>query len=176
WGRSIERGAVSTLAIRGGRVVDATGERVADVLVSDDGTILDVGADLAGDRTLDAAGCVVSPGFVDLHTHLRQPGKEEAETIESGSRGAALGGFTAVVAMPNTDPTMDCAPVVRDVIALGQKALCEIVPSATMTVGRHGEALAPMAELAGLGVRIFTDDGTGLQDTRLMRRAFEYAS
>jgi dihydroorotase len=167
---------VSTLAIRGGRVIDATGERTADVLVGDDGTIVAVGADLTGDRTLDAAGCVVSPGFVDLHTHLRQPGKEEAETIESGSRGAALGGFTAVVAMPNTDPTMDSAPVVRDVLALGAKALCEIVPSAAMTVGRKGDALAPMAELVALGVRIFTDDGTGLQDTRLMRRAFEYAS
>jgi dihydroorotase len=167
---------VSTLAIRGGRVIDATGERTADVLVGDDGTIVAVGADLTGDRTLDAAGCVVAPGFVDLHTHLRQPGKEDAETIESGSRGAALGGFTAVVAMPNTDPTMDSAPVVRDVLALGASALCEIVPSAAMTVGRKGDALAPMAELVGLGVRIFTDDGTGLQDTRLMRRAFEYAS
>jgi dihydroorotase len=167
---------VSTLAIRGGRVIDATGERVADVLVGDDGTIVDVGANLTGDRTLDAAGCVVAPGFVDLHVHLRQPGKEEAETIESGSRGAALGGFTAVVAMPNTDPTMDCAPVVRDVIELGRKALCEIVPSAAMTVGRKGDALAPMAELAALGVRLFTDDGTGLQDPRLMRRALEYAS
>src|SRR5690606_41829450 len=114
--------------------------------VGDDGTILDVGADLTGDRTLDAAGCVVSPGFVDLHVHLRQPGKEEAETIESGSRGAALGGFTAVVAMPNTDPTMDSAPVGRDVLALAEGALCEVVPSAATTVGRKGEALTPMAE------------------------------
>jgi dihydroorotase len=167
---------VSTLAIRGGRVVDATGERTADVLVGDDGTIVAVGPDLTGDRTLDAAGCVVTPGFVDLHVHLRQPGKEEAETIESGSRGAALGGFTAVVAMPNTDPAMDCASVVREVIELSRSALCEVVPSAAMTVGRKGDALAPMAELAALGVRMFTDDGTGLQDTRLMRRALEYAS
>jgi dihydroorotase len=165
-----------TLAIRGGRVIDATGERTADVLVGEDGTILAVGPDLSGDRTLDAAGCVVSPGFVDLHTHLRQPGKEEAETIETGSRGAALGGFTAVVAMPNTDPAMDCASVVRDVLELGRTALCEVVPAAATTVGRKGEALSPMAELAALGVRFFTDDGTGVQDTRLMRRAFEYAS
>lgn len=169
-------GSRGTLAIRGGRIIDATGERTADVLVGDDGTIVDVGPNLTGDRTLDAAGCVVSPGFVDLHVHLRQPGKEEAETIESGSRGAALGGFTAVVAMPNTDPAMDCASVVRDVIALSTNALCEVVPSAAITVGRQGEALTPMAELVALGVRLFTDDGTGVQDTRLMRRAFEYAS
>jgi dihydroorotase len=165
-----------TVVLRGGDVVDETGRRRADVLIGDDGLVAAVGAQLEGDQVLDCGGCVVSPGLVDLHTHLRQPGKEEAETIETGSRGAALGGFTAVVAMPNTDPTMDSAPVVRDVLALGAKALCEIVPSAAMTVGRKGDALAPMAELVALGVRIFTDDGTGLQDTRLMRRAFEYAS
>jgi dihydroorotase len=167
---------VTTIAVRGGRVIDETGERTADVLVGPDGTIVDVGPDLSGDRTLDAAGCVVTPGFVDLHVHLRQPGKEEAETIETGSRGAALGGFTAVVAMPNTEPAMDCASVVRDVLSIARGALCEVVPSAATTVGRRGEALSPMAELVALGVRIFTDDGTGVQDTRLMRRAFEYAS
>jgi dihydroorotase len=165
-----------TLAIRGGRVIDATGDRQADVLVGADGTIVDVAPNLTGARTIDAAGCVVTPGFVDLHTHLRQPGREEAETIESGSRGAALGGFTAVVAMPNTDPAMDSASVVRDVLALAKNALCEVVPSAATTVGRAGEALSPMAELVALGVRMFTDDGNGVQDTRLMRRAFEYAT
>ena len=104
-----------TLAVRGGRVIDERGERTADVLVDEHGTIVDVGPNLTGDRTLDASGCIVSPGFVDLHVHLRQPGKEEAETVETGARGAALGGFTAVVAMPNTDPTMDNASVIRDV-------------------------------------------------------------
>src|SRR5690606_9776613 len=84
--------------------------------------------------------------------------------------------FTAVVAMPNTDPAMDCASVIRDVLALAEGALCEVVPSAATTVGRKGEALTPMAELVALGVRLFTDDGTGVQDTRLMRRALEYAS
>jgi dihydroorotase len=169
-------GVGETLAIRGGRVVDATGERTADVVIGGDGTIVAVGPNLTGDRTLDASGCVVAPGFVDLHVHLREPGKEEAETIETGSRGAALGGFTAVVAMPNTDPAMDCASVVRDVLALAKNALCQVVPSAAITVGRRGDALAPMAELAALGVRLFTDDGTGVQDTRLMRRALEYAA
>jgi dihydroorotase len=166
---------MSTTVVRGGRVVDATGSRLADVLVTSDGTIVAVGSGLEGDRTLDASGCVVSPGFVDLHVHLRQPGREEAETIETGARGAALGGFTAVVAMPNTTPTMDCASVVRDVLELSRGVACEVFPSAAITVGRHGDALTPMAELVQLGVRVFTDDGEGVQDARLMRRALEYA-
>ena len=124
---------------------------------------------------LDAGGCVVAPGLVDLHTHLRQPGREEAETIETGSRAAALGGFTAVVAMPNTEPAIDHAAVVREVQELGRGALCDVEVAGAITVGRDGERLAPMAEMAALGVRLFTDDGTGVQDARLMRRALEYA-
>ena len=125
---------------------------------------------------LDAAGLTVSPGFVDLHTHLREPGKEEAETIETGSRAAALGGYTAVVAMPNTDPTQDCVSVVEFVRRQGQAVgLCDVHPSASITVGRAGEQLTPFAELAAAGVKLFTDDGNGVQDPLLMRRAFEYA-
>lgn len=161
--------------IKGGRVIDETGERFADVAVRD-GVVVAVGPELHGSRTLDASGCVVAPGLVDLHTHLRQPGKEEAETVETGSRAAALGGYTAVLAMPNTTPTIDGAAVVREVQELGRGALCDVEVSGAITVGRAGEALAPMAEMAELGVRIFTDDGTGVQDTRLMRRALEYAS
>ncbi|MCU0272138.1 MAG: amidohydrolase family protein, partial [Acidimicrobiales bacterium] len=93
-----------SLVITGGLVVDQHGEREADVEIGDDGRIAAVGTNLRGDRTLDARGCVVSPGFVDLHSHLREPGNEAAETIESGARGGALGGYTALVAMPNTDP------------------------------------------------------------------------
>ncbi len=163
-----------TLVIKGGQVIDASGERTADVAVVD-GRIAAVGADLDGDRTLDAGGCVVAPGLVDLHAHLRQPGQEEAETIETGSRCAALGGFTAVVAMPNTTPAIDSAGVVREVQELARTALCAVHPSGAITIERAGEALAPMAEMADLGVRIFTDDGTGVQDDLLMRRAMEYA-
>jgi dihydroorotase len=163
------------LVIKGGRIVDATGERSGDVVVSD-GRIAAVGPDLSADVVLDASGCLVAPGLVDLHTHLRQPGKEEAETVESGSRAAALGGYTAVLAMPNTTPAMDCAAVVREVLDLGRDALCDVHASGAITVGRAGEQLAPMAEMAELGVTIFTDDGTGVQDDRLMRRALEYAS
>lgn len=162
------------LVIKGGRVVDRTGERVADVAV-DGATIVAVGVDLDGDQTLDAGGCVVCPGFVDLHTHLRQPGHEEAETIESGSRAAALGGYTALVAMPNTEPAVDDVAVAREVLALGRESLVDVYTTAAITVGRRGDALTPMAELVAAGVRIFTDDGRGVQDDRLMRRALEYA-
>ena len=163
------------IVIRGGTVIDATGERTVDVAI-DGATIVEVGANLRGDEQIDAAGCIVSPGFVDLHTHLREPGREEAETIETGSRAAALGGFTAVVAMPNTEPPHDCVAVVDLVRRLGQQAgLCDVVPSGCITVGRAGEQLAPMAELRGAGVMLFTDDGNGVQDPLLMRRAMEYA-
>ena len=167
---------MSTLAIHGATVIDAEGSRRADVVVGDDGTILAVGSELTAQRSLDATDCVVSPGLVDLHVHLRQPGNEEAETINTGARAAALGGFTAVVAMPNTEPAMDCASVINEVRTLGETAICEVVPSAAISVGRRGESLAPMAELVRSGVRIFTDDGNGVQDDRLMRTALEYAS
>ncbi|MHB1137511.1 MAG: dihydroorotase, partial [Microthrixaceae bacterium] len=167
--------AAGTTVLKGGRVLDETGERVADVLIEGD-RIVAVGDGLQGDTTLDAAGCLVTPGFVDLHTHLRQPGKEEAETIETGARAAALGGYTAVLAMPNTTPTIDSASVVREVLELGRSAPCDVHTSGAITVGRAGEQLAPIAEMAELGVRIFTDDGTGVQDDRLMRRALEYAA
>jgi dihydroorotase len=165
-----------TIVLKGGELVDEAGRRRADVLLDDDGCIGAVGDDLSADRTIDCGGCVVSPGLVDLHTHLREPGREEAETIETGSRAAALGGYTAVIAMPNTEPAIDSAAVVREVLDLGAKALCDVRPAAAITVGRQGDQLVPMAELAALGVRLFTDDGSGVQDSRLMRRALEYAS
>jgi dihydroorotase len=170
---------MAELIVRGGRVIDQHGERRVDLAIGD-GQILAVAEEIdasgTGARVLDAIGCIVAPGFVDLHTHLREPGREEAETIETGSRAAALGGFTAVVAMPNTEPAIDCAAVVQQVLDAGRAAgLCDVHPSGTITVGRAGEALSPMAEMRALGVRIFTDDGNGVQDERLMRRAMEYA-
>jgi dihydroorotase len=164
-----------TTVIKGGTVVDATGERTADVVVAGD-VIVAVGPDLSADRTLDAAGCIVAPGLVDLHSHLREPGQEEAETIETGARGAALGGYTAIVAMPNTTPAVDSAGIVQQVLELGRTAPCDVSTSGAITVGRAGEQLAPMAEMAALGVRLFTDDGAGVQDNLLMRRAMEYAT
>ena len=166
---------MAEVVIKGGRVIDSSGDRIADVALSL-GRIDEVGPDLdtTGAEVLDASGCVVSPGFVDLHTHLREPGREEAETIETGTRAAVLGGYTAVVAMPNTEPTIDSAEVVAWIAE--QDALCHVACAAAITVGRKGEALAPMAELVEAGVRIFTDDGSGVQDDRLMRRAMEYAT
>ncbi|MGD0983597.1 MAG: dihydroorotase [Acidimicrobiales bacterium] len=166
------------IVIRGGTLVDETGERRGDVLVKD-GRIVAVEEAIdapKGATVLDAGGCVVAPGLVDLHAHLREPGGEIAETVESGSRAAALGGYTAVVAMPNTEPAIDSAAVARDVLTLGEVALAEIAVAGAITVGRRGEKLVPMAELAALGVRLFTDDGRGVQHAGLMRRALEYAS
>ncbi len=165
------------VVVRGGVVIDATGERRADVLL-DGGRVVAVGegVDVPGGATvLDAGGCVVAPGLVDLHVHLRQPGAEEAETVETGARAAVLGGYTAVVAMPNTDPPVDCAAVAREVLQLGEQAACRVAVAGAITVGRAGERLAPMAELAALGVRLFTDDGAGVQDAGVMRRALSYA-
>lgn len=160
-------------------MVDAGGKRVADVLI-ESGVVVAVGLDFEesekGARVLDASGCIVAPGLVDLHSHLREPGREEAETVETGCRAAALGGYTAVVAMPNTEPPIDSAAVVRQVLDLGANALCEVAVAGAITVGRAGKLLAPMAEMAALGVQLFTDDGNGVQDARLMRRALEYAS
>ena len=166
------------LLLQGGTVVDATGSRRADVAIRD-GQIVAVEPEIEagrGVRVLDAGGCTIAPGLVDLHAHLREPGREEAETIETGSRAAALGGYTAVVAMPNTEPAIDSAAVVRQVQRLALSALCDVEVAGAITVDRAGEQLAPMAELAALGVRLFTDDGSGVQDGRLMRRALEYAS
>jgi dihydroorotase len=169
---------VSRLVIRNGTVLDQRGERRADVLVAD-GRIVEVGPDLDVSvevDVLDATGCHVAPGFVDLHVHLREPGREEAETIETGSRAGALGGFTALVAMPNTEPAQDSLATIEFVRAQGRRAgLCDVVPAGCITLGRAGEHLAPLGELATAGVRMFTDDGNGVQDPGLMRRALEYA-
>jgi dihydroorotase len=166
------------IVVRGGRVIDATGDRRADVLVRE-GVVVEIGADLDAGRArvVDAEACLVSPGLVDLHVHLREPGDEEAETIETGSRAAARGGFTAVVAMPNTRPPLDDAAVVSSVLARGAAVgLCEVVSSGCITTGREGNQLAPMGELHALGVRIFTDDGTCVARAGVMRRALEYAA
>ena len=163
--------ATKSIVIRGATVVNPDAVFEADVRVV--GALIDaVGDALEGDIVLDGKGCYVSSGFVDLHTHLREPGKEEAETIESGSRAAALGGYTAVVAMPNTDPAQDNVATVRFVREQGIKAnLCEVLPSGCITVGRLGAELVPYAGLADEGVTLFTDDGTGVQDEDTMKRA-----
>jgi len=159
------------IVLRNATVVNPDAVFVADIGISK-GVISAVGGDMTGDVEIDATGLNLSSGFVDLHTHLREPGKEEAETIESGSRAAALGGYTAVVAMPNTDPAQDNVATVEFVRAQGVRAgLCDVYPSGCITVGRLGEEIAPFGELSQAGVVICTDDGNGVQDGALMHRA-----
>jgi len=155
-------------------VIDQTGARTTDVLVAD-GAVQELGTGLRGDEDLDAGGCVVAPGLVDLHVHLREPGGEDAETIDTGARAAALGGFTAVVAMPNTEPAQDDPAVVAAVLAAGSRSLCDVHAAGCITKGRAGRELAAMGELFALGVRVFTDDGACVDDAGVMRNALEYA-
>jgi dihydroorotase len=163
--------------LRGGRVITETSSDVADVLI-EDGRIFDVGVKLdapQGVTIVDAEGCWVGPSFVDLHTHLREPGREEAETIESGARAGALGGYGALVAMPNTDPALDTPALVAFVLSRGAVTPLDIAVAGAITQGRQGEKLAPIAEMAALGVRLFTDDGSGVQNAAVMRKALTYA-
>jgi dihydroorotase len=172
---------VDRVLFRGARVVDpAAGmDAVADVLVSG-GVIEDVGPGIAapGAEVVDVSGAVLGPGLVDLHVHLREPGREDEETIASGSAAAALGGFTAIQAMPNTDPVCDNAAVAEKVWGPGRAVgLVEVVPAGAITKGLEGRVLSPAGELArsAARVRMITDDGRGVQDAHLLRRAMEYA-
>ncbi len=126
-------------------------------------------------RVVDVSGLLIGPGFVDLHTHLREPGQEWKEDIASGSAAAAAGGFTAVVAMPNTDPAIDSGHLARYVSDRGrQVGMVDVIPSGCVTAGREGGRLAHLDELFDAGVRIFTDDGSTVADAGLLRRAMEY--
>ena len=164
---------------RGARLVDpASGhDGTTDVLV-EDSLVAGVGSELAKDRAevVDCDGLVLAPGLVDLHAHLREPGREDKEIVETGARAAAVGGFTAVCAMPNTDPVADHAAIVLEVMALAEKAgLCDVHPAGAITKGLEGDSLVEMGELAEAGVRLFTDDHRCVQSARVMRMALEYA-
>jgi dihydroorotase len=168
---------MTTLVLRGVRPY-GEGDPV-DVLVRD-GVIAELGTVDAGEATvLDGNGGVLLPGFVDLHTHLREPGREDIETVESGSRAAALGGYTAVFAMANTNPVADNALVVDHVWRRGQDVgLVDVHPVGAVTVGLEGEKLAELGGMAdsAAGVRVFSDDGHCVADPLIMRRALEYAT
>ena len=164
-----------SVVFRGGNIVTNEGVVNADLVVQGC-QISGIGSGLAAKEVVDISGLTVFPGFVDLHAHLREPGREDTETIETGSRAGAKGGYTAVIAMPNTNPAQDNVPTIEFVRLQGQRAgLLEVIPSGCITMGREGKALAPMAELAKVGVKLFTDDGSGVQDPLLMRRAMEYS-
>jgi len=160
------------------REVSVLGAAPTD-LVLRGGVVAAVGPGLSvpNARVVDAAGLVALPGLVDLHTHLREPGREDAETVQTGSRAAALGGYTAVCAMANTDPVADTAGVVEQVWRLGRRAgLVDVRPVGAVTVGLRGERLAELGAMAdsAAAVRMFSDDGHCVADARLMRRALEY--
>ncbi|MUL63259.1 dihydroorotase [Mycobacterium sp. CBMA 234] len=165
-----------TVLIRGVRLY-GEGDPV-DVLIAD-GQIAEIGTGLTGDEVIDASGQIMLPGFVDLHTHLREPGREYAEDIETGSAAAALGGYTAVFAMANTDPVADSVVVTDHVWHRGQQVgLVDVHPVGAVTVGLDGKQLTEIGLMAaGAGqVRMFSDDGICVDDPLVMRRALEYAS
>lgn len=172
---------MSSFLIKGGRVVDpASGlDEVTDVLV-EGGVVAAVGGSTkgsAGADEIDATGLVVAPGLVDLHTHLREPGREDEETIATASAAAAAGGYTAICAMPNTDPVADSAAVVEQVWALGREVgLVQVVPAGALSKGLQGEKMADIGEMARslAKVRMFTDDGKGVQNALFARRTMEY--
>jgi dihydroorotase len=163
------------LLFRGVRI---DGGDPADILIAD-GRITETGTGLshAGARVVDADGLIALPGLVDLHTHLREPGYEASETVLTGSRAAAAGGYTAVFAMPNTSPVADTAGVVEQELALGEAAgLVTVQPIGAVTVGQKGERLAELGAMASsrARVRVFSDDGFCVWDPLIMRRALEY--
>jgi dihydroorotase len=172
---------MATLLIRGGRVVDpAQGiDRVDDVLVRD-GLIVSVGH--AGgqplgraDETIDAAGLIVAPGLIDMHVHLREPGREEDETIETGTQAAVAGGFTSVACIPNTEPPIDTQAAVEFIHQKAARAdTCNVFVVACVSRGREGKELADIGQLVEAGAVAFSDDGAPVYDAELMRRAFEY--
>jgi dihydroorotase len=166
--------------LRNGRVVDPASGRdeIADLLIAD-GAVVALGPDLGGPdaEVVDVGGAIVAPGLVDLHTHVREPGREDEETISTAARAAACGGYTAICAMPNTDPVADSAAVVEKVWARGREAgLAEVVPAGALSRGLEGEAMADLGEMvrSPARVRLFTDDGRGVQNALFARRAMEY--
>lgn len=168
------------LLLKGGRVVDPASatDAVLDVLL-EGGLVAEVGPKLAprGAQVIDAAGLVVCPGFIDLHVHLREPGREDKETIATGTRAAAAGGFTAVCAMPNTDPVNDNAAVTRLMLERARDEGCgvRVYPIGAITRGSRGEELAEYGDLKDAGCVAVSDDGRPVANARVMRRALEYA-
>jgi dihydroorotase len=168
----------ATWRIINGRIIDPVNSRdeIADLLVID-GRI--AGPDQpvpAGAEVIDAAGCWVVPGLIDMHVHLREPGEEYKEDIRSGARAAASGGFTAVACMPNTKPVNDCAVVTAMILGRAAEAAVRVYPVGAISQGSEGRQLAEFGEMKAAGVVAVTDDGHPVRDSQLMRRAMEYAS
>ncbi|MEA3560667.1 MAG: dihydroorotase [Candidatus Omnitrophota bacterium] len=168
-----------SLLIKGGRVIDPANkvDKIVDIAI-EKGRISQLGSDIKpeGLKLIDARGLIVTPGLIDMHTHLREPGREDEETILSGSRAASKGGFTSVCVMPNTEPAIDKEAVVEFILSKAQQAgVVNVYPIGAITRGRAGKILAEMGELKRAGVVGLSDDGNPVEDSRVMRRALEYS-
>ena len=169
---------MSTLLLRNGRVIDPSQnlDRVADLWLAD-GKVVGVGshAGVAADKALDCTGMIVSPGLIDMHVHLREPGREEDETIATGTAAAVAGGVTAVACMPNTEPALDSRAAAEFVILQAKRAgNCMVFPIGAVTKNREGKELAELGGLVEGGAVAFTDDGAPVASAEIMRRALEY--
>ncbi|MGA2625096.1 MAG: dihydroorotase [Bacteroidota bacterium] len=171
------------ILLKNGRVIEPTSgiDSVSDMLIVD-GIIEKMGAGVSGGKDIqeiNLKGKIIAPGFIDMHVHLREPGFEHKETIETGTLSAAWGGFTAVCCMPNTNPAIDDASVVKHIMERARSVnngLVDVYPVAAVTKGREGKYLTPMMELVEAGAVAFTDDGAPVESADVMRRALEYAS
>src|SRR5438270_5678832 len=171
--------SVSRLLIKNGRVIDpASGLDATADLAIEDGRIAARGAELdfIGAQVFDASGLVVAPGFIDMHVHLREPGIEHAETIETGARAAAAGGFTTICCMPNTAPVNDSATVTSYIVQRAREvAIVNVFPIGAITKGSLGEELAAIGSMREVGIVGISDDGRPVMNARIMRRAMELA-
>lgn len=169
---------MSTIILKGGRVVDPSQnmDQVADLAVVD-GKIDSIGKGFGSNgEVIDCSNLVVSPGFIDVHSHLREPGREDVETIATGAAAAAAGGFTAICAMPNTDPVTDNQAAVGFVVRQAQRAgMARVYPIGAISVGQKGETLAEFGEMIAAGAVAVSDDGKPVASAQLMRTALEYA-
>ena len=170
---------MAALLIKNGRVIDPASQHdsIADVLL-EDGLVSGVGQNLSkhGAEVFDATGLIVAPGFIDMHVHLREPGFEHAETIESGARAAAAGGFTSIAPMPNTSPVNDSATVTSYIVEKARKhAVVNVWPIGAITKGSAGEELAAIGSMVNAGAVAISDDGRPVMNARVMRRAMEFA-
>jgi dihydroorotase len=168
---------MASLLIKNGTILDPSQnlEKKADLLARD-GKIAAVGSNLGqADRTFDAAGCLVTPGLIDIHVHLREPGDEEEETVASGSAAAVAGGFTTVCCMPNTKPPLDNEAQIEFIRRQARRVgLCNVLPVGAITKGRQGKELAEIGEMLARGAIAFSDDGVGIADASVTRKALQY--